>query len=180
MNNLDKDVLQKHFPKVTPGDNRRYQRDDILKVLTFMKDHPYIQIKAIEEFSNISLGTLVSWRKKFGKYLDIKTKNYSDSGSIKDFEPASTEVKVNAERKFDLKTISQIPLSLIQELKKMHDNGSTAEITINEIVFRVDDQQLYVLEKYAVQLSRIEHSAFDMSGGWCCHRFPIDVEFYLG
>jgi hypothetical protein len=147
MNKLDKEVLEKHFPKVTPRDNRRYLRDDILKVLTFMKDHPYIQIKTIEEYSNISLGTLVSWRKKFGKYLDIKIKDYSGQSNIKAAQAISTEVKDRNQGKSGFRVVSQIPLSLIMELKKMHDNGKTAEVNINEIVFKVDDQQLYVLEK---------------------------------
>ena len=146
MNKLDKEVMVKNFPKVEVGKNGRYHRDDILKVLTFMKDHPNIQIKAIEEFSKISLGTLVSWRKKFGKYLGIQIKIYTDHGDIKTAQTTAFEAKEGKE-KIGLIPISQISLSLIQELKKMHDEGSTAEFTINEIVFKVDDHHLYVLKK---------------------------------
>jgi hypothetical protein len=146
MNNLDKAVLEKSFPKVTTGDNRRYDRDDILKVLTFMKNNPNVHIKTIEEFSNISLGTLVSWRKKFGKQLDIRVKNYTEKSEITAAENNVPEVKLG-EVKADLRPITQIPLSLIQELQKMYEGGLTAEITINSIVFRVEDRQLYVLEK---------------------------------
>lgn len=149
MNKLDKDVLEKNFPTITAGDNRRYDRDDILKVLSFMKNHPNVQIKSIEEYSNISLGTLVSWRKKFGKYLDIKTKQYPDQGITKT-EQAIVHGEKNKEGKVVFRPISKISLSLIQELKKMHDNGLTAEFTINEVIFKVDDQYLYVLEKASI------------------------------
>ena len=149
MNMLDKNVLEKNFPKVTAGDNHRYHRDDILKVLTFMKDHPNIQIKTIEEFSKISLGTLVSWRKKFGKYLDIKTKQYPDQGNTKTAQATIREVE-KKEGEVGFRPISKISLSLIQELMKMHDNGLTAEFTINDVVFKVDAQYLYVLEKTSI------------------------------
>ena len=149
MNKMDKDVLVKHFPKIIAGDKGRYHRDDILKVLTFMKDHPSVQIKTIAEFSHISLGTLVSWRKKFGQYLDIKTKQYPNQGITKTAQAIVQEVR-NEEGKVGFRPISQISLPLIQELKKMHDNGLTAETTVNEVVFKVDDQYLYVLEKTSI------------------------------
>jgi hypothetical protein len=149
MNKLDKDVLDKNFPKVTAGGNHRYDRDDILKVLTFMKDHPNVQIKTIEEYSDISLGTLVSWRKKFGQYLDIKTKQYPNQGITKTVQAIVHEVK-NEEGEIGFRPISQISLSFIQELKNMHDKGLTAEVTVNEVIFKVDDQYLYVLEKTSI------------------------------
>ena len=142
MNKLDKEVLEKNFPKIKPEANGRYHRDSILNVLTFMKDHPNIQIKTIEEFSHISLGTLVSWRKKFGKYLGIQTKVYADRGDIKTAQTIAVEAK--DEEKIGFRPISPIPLSLIHKLEEMHDGGLIAEFTINEIVFKVDDHNLYV------------------------------------
>src|SRR5882724_4469171 len=76
MNNLDKRILESGFPNVKPVNGKRYHKDDILKVLNFMKDNPKVQLSSIAEFSGISQGTLVSWRKKYGSYLGIKTKNY--------------------------------------------------------------------------------------------------------
>src|SRR5712691_3802200 len=76
MNSLDKRILESGFPSVRPVNGKRYDKDDIHKVLNFMKDNPRVQHGSIAEFSGISQGTLVSWRKKYGGYLGIKTKNY--------------------------------------------------------------------------------------------------------
>jgi hypothetical protein len=40
-----------------------------------MKENPRVQLDSIAAFSGISMGSLVSWRKKYGDYLGIKTKN---------------------------------------------------------------------------------------------------------
>lgn len=145
MKKLDKNLLDKSFPSVKAGNTGRYDRDDILKVLEFMRDNPSVQIKSIEEYSNISLGTLVSWRKKYGKTLGIRIKNYDGS-------PEDTSIRAPIDEKhienqqignYELK----IPLSLIQELRKINDSGAVAEVAFGQKAVRVDDQYIYIYEK---------------------------------
>lgn len=148
MDRIDEKVLKEKFPKIEPipGKKHRYNRDDILSVLEFMKAHPTVKLINIEEYSGVSLGTLVSWRKKFGEYVGIKTKSYANHGDLIPEQSIAPRVNVDAGNS-DLRPISQISLSLIQELKRMHDRGSAAEISVNDTVYRVDDQHLYILGK---------------------------------
>ena len=143
VNILERNILEKHFPTVEAGGNRRYSKDDIYKVLSFMKNNPGVQMRTIEEYSKISLGTLVSWRKKYGDYLGIKIKQYSNDGIS---EP-SIQTKNNADPQSatseNTKSL-QIPLTMIQELSKLFKDGSRAEFSLNNTRVTVDDQFLYV------------------------------------
>lgn len=148
MNKLEKDVLEKHFPKLTSGENHRYNRDDILNVLTFMREHPHIQLKTIEEFSHVSMGALVSWRKKYGQYVGIKTKVYANQPGLDAIEKPLTDANINNNQKNGgLKPVSRISLALIRELEKAQNDNALAEFTVDGIIFRVQDGYLHVLEK---------------------------------
>ena len=143
MNNLDKRILESGFPNVKPVNGKRYHKDDILKVLNFMKDNPKVQLSSIAEFSGISQGTLVSWRKKYGSYLGIKTKNYDslDIDVVSEISTRDDNLTMETGQK-DARI--KIPLSMIQELRKLHQSGSEARMTVNNTAFIVDEQYLYV------------------------------------
>ena len=143
MNNLDKRILESGFPDVKPIAGKRYHKDDILKVLNFMKENPKVQLGSIAEFSGISQGTLVSWRKKYGIYVGIKTKNYDSHDMDMRSEISTRDDHLTGETE-QKNALIKVPLSMIQELQKLHRSGSEARMTVNNTAFIVDDQYLYV------------------------------------
>ena len=147
MNKLDLSVLKAHFPSINKPSNKRYTKDDIMKVLNFMKDHPNVQVTIISEYSKISLGTLVAWRKKYGKYCGIKVKGYTSNIEDQiDFNSSGADKEAaneNNSGNFKVK----IPLSMIQELRKLHDKGSAVEMVLNNLIYKVDNLNLYIYQK---------------------------------
>jgi hypothetical protein len=143
MNKLDKRILESGFPDVKSVTGKRYDKDDILKVLNFMKESPKVQLASIAEFSGISQGTLVSWRKKYGSYLGIRIKNYDspDMDILSEISTRDDHLTGETEQK---NALIKIPLSMIQELQKLHRSGSEARMTVNNTAFTVDEQYLYV------------------------------------
>ena len=143
MNTLERNILDKHFTPVNASANGRYNKDDILKVLNFMKDNPNVQINTIAEYATISLGTLVSWRKKYGGYLGIKTKKYDNSAIKTLINPTGTENSPETKNAENIEAV-RISLSMIQELRRLYEGGDKAEMSVNETLFKVDNQYLYV------------------------------------
>lgn len=146
MDMIDKGVLDKHFPEIKKDNKTRYDKDEILKVLQFMKEHPAVKLSNIVEYSGVSLGALVSWRKKYGGYIGIKTKDYSKHSDIT--MSRNTIPKGNSnDKEVGITAESKISLSLIKALQDMYESGSVAEIAIDNTIYKVDNQNLYILEK---------------------------------
>ena len=143
MNNLDRRILESGFPDVKAVNGKRYDKDDILKVLNFMKENPKVQLGSIAEFSGIAQGTLVSWRKKYGSYVGIIIKNY-DSPSIDMRSEISARDDYLTEKTGQTNALIKIPISMIQELRKLQQSGAEARMTVNNAAFRVDEQYLYI------------------------------------
>lgn len=145
MNTLEKSVLEQHFPKIKHGSSGRYKQDDKIKVLNFMKEHSnVVQIRSIAEYSKISSGTLVSWRKKFGKYVGISTKNYSTNHN-NDTTDNPMAARKTKENNTDRRLKAQVSLSILRALEK------GGEFTLDDMTFRVDNLYLNIYEKIPVQ-----------------------------
>lgn len=151
MDNIEKTILKKHFPEVKPGSNRRYNKDDIMKVLEFMKVHTGVHIKSIAEYSNIALGTLVHWRKTYGKYVGIKVKGANSDFSYEDTYPVpESQTQDNAESTVSIGLGSKrllIPIELIDQLQKLKKSGINSEFIIDSYLIGIEHSFLYITEK---------------------------------
>jgi len=150
MDNIENSILKKNFTAIKPGSGGRYNQDDIITVIKFMVDHPSVHIRSIAEYSGISLGTLVHWRKKFGKYYGIKVKGAKVDPTFKDRLDTTTQEQRDAINQNQLNDSREkelcIPFSLIDELRKLSDRGEKAEMKLNKFHINVDNANVYLSE----------------------------------
>lgn len=151
MDMIEKSILEKHFSEVKPESNGRYNRDNIMTVLGFMKNHSSVHIRSIAEYSSISLGTLVHWRKKYGKYIGIRVKGAKDEPSYEDtYHAIESETLDKADRanstSLDSKRL-RIPIELIEQLQKLNNRGINSEFTIDAYSISIEHSFLCISTK---------------------------------